>query len=157
MAPQDAVIQVGELPPKNNPPNDLVAGYPRLAGQLGKLPQLGIYRRFGALNARSILYLQAELTCLEKDLVAVEQDDENSNEDLRSDFCGNWADLSGYSSNGEKPSSQWKLVLEIRKKLKEYGKFLMYVRISIGTIVQSLFRRSSYKTAHNYFHGAAKS
>lgn len=51
------------------PPTDLLAvharGYHKLARELGIRPQSAISRTFGALNARNLLYLQAELTALE--------------------------------------------------------------------------------------------
>ncbi|EDN91968.1 predicted protein [Sclerotinia sclerotiorum 1980 UF-70] len=43
-------------------------GYPKLAALQGTYSQLGIYRRFSTLNARNLLYLQAELVILEADL-----------------------------------------------------------------------------------------
>ena len=48
--------------------NSLVSGYPTLAGQQAKESQLAIYRSFGALQARVVLYLQAELHKLEQNL-----------------------------------------------------------------------------------------
>ena len=45
-----------------------VRGYPKLAGQMGLRPEVAIFRRFGALNAENLLYFQAELALLERDL-----------------------------------------------------------------------------------------
>lgn len=36
----------------------LVKGYPMLAGRIGVLPEMCMFRRFGALNARILLYLR---------------------------------------------------------------------------------------------------
>jgi hypothetical protein len=43
-----------------------VNGYPKLARHMGASPEIAIFRRFGALNAQNLLYLQAELVHLEK-------------------------------------------------------------------------------------------
>jgi hypothetical protein len=60
------------------PPNalhDLIKGYPKLAGYMGLAPEIAMFRRFGALNARNILYLQSELVVLEARLKFVEAED----------------------------------------------------------------------------------
>ena len=43
-------------------------GYYALAQLMNKMPRVGIYRRFGILNGLSILFYQAELMKLEKQL-----------------------------------------------------------------------------------------
>jgi hypothetical protein len=45
-----------------------VQGYPMLAAYMGLTPETNIFRRFSILNARNLLYLQAELTNLEEAL-----------------------------------------------------------------------------------------
>lgn len=97
-----------------------VKGYPTLAEHMGHMPQLGIFRRFGALNARNLLYLQAELTFLEEMLILAEKRD-NDHSDIREDFGGNWYDLSNSGAGNEEMRRQWELVLRIREKLKEYS------------------------------------
>ena len=52
-----------------------VEGYPKLAGYITSLPEVAIFRRFGAMNARNLLYLQAELTDLEAALLQTERRD----------------------------------------------------------------------------------
>jgi hypothetical protein len=47
---------------------DRIVGYPSLAGQIELRPETAIFRRFGSLNAENLLYLQAELTSLEREL-----------------------------------------------------------------------------------------
>lgn len=123
MAPHDSVIQIEDLPKRLHPWEDLVPGYPRLAGQMGRLPQLGVFRRFGALNMRNLLYYQAELAHLEQDIIQTELDDARNTQDLRGDYCGNWADMSGSSTDDDHVSiAQWELVLKMRNLLKEYSK-----------------------------------
>ncbi len=43
-------------------------GYTALALLMGRVPEVAIFRRFSTLNARNLLYLQAELVQLEDDL-----------------------------------------------------------------------------------------
>jgi len=50
-----------------------VHGYPRLATFMGHEPGAAIYRRFASLNARILLYRQAELVCLEHELDDLEK------------------------------------------------------------------------------------
>ena len=50
-----------------------VHGYPRLATFMGNEPGAAIYRRFASLNARVLLYRQAEIVCLEHELDELEQ------------------------------------------------------------------------------------
>jgi hypothetical protein len=51
----------------------VVHGYPRLATFMGHEPGAAIYRRFASLNARVLLYRQAEIVCLEHELDQLEQ------------------------------------------------------------------------------------
>jgi hypothetical protein len=108
-------IGLADQTPKTFPP-----GYPALAGKMGQYPQLCIVRRFTGLLVRNILYYQAELKSLEHDLVLLEIRDSQSNESDCVDFSGNWEAL----SRARHPfDEQWKKMLEIRSKLKEYCKF----------------------------------
>lgn len=50
-----------------------VHGYPRLATFMAHEPGAAIYRRFASLNARILLYRQAEIVCLEHELDDLEK------------------------------------------------------------------------------------
>ncbi|CAG8977261.1 hypothetical protein HYALB_00009358 [Hymenoscyphus albidus] len=103
-----------------------VEGYPALAALQGTYPQLGIYRRFATLNARNLLYLQAELVNLERDLEEYTEKDCRS-EDARRRLCNkNWH----YLSKKEQglAGSQWHTMLRIKEKLKEYNDCLLQQR-----------------------------
>lgn len=93
-------------------------GYSKLASLMGAYPETLIFRRFGAISAQNLLYLQAELVHLEQRLhecaVANERSGDRSETNLLSK---DWFTLA-HSSEG---SEQWYLVLQIRAKLKEYG------------------------------------
>ncbi|KAF2475391.1 uncharacterized protein BDR25DRAFT_340161 [Lindgomyces ingoldianus] len=106
----------------NDPLRHLVAGYPKLAGQMGIMPEAAMFRTFSALNARNLLYLQAELISLEKQLLDSESND--SQDEKRSRYALDWFWLS-QSKQNEGNESQLQLILEMRKKLKEYNKALI--------------------------------
>jgi hypothetical protein len=57
-------------------------GYPKLARFIGERPGFAIFRRFSELNARNLLYLQAELLDVEEELYETEIDDQRD-QDLR--------------------------------------------------------------------------
>lgn len=102
---------------KNDSP---VEGYPKLACHMGACPDSSIFRRFGNLNSKNLLYLQAELVHLEKKLQALEKADSISKEGNASHYSRDWYWLenSGDEGNG----GQLETVLEIRGKLREYSK-----------------------------------
>jgi len=94
-------------------------GYPRLAALQGTYPELGIYRRFATLNARNLLYLQAELVDLENRLDECTKADCASNDARKRLHNKNWYFLS--QGNEGMPNSQWDTMLCVRGKLKEYS------------------------------------
>ena len=97
-----------------------VNGYPKLAYHMGTSPEVTIFRRFGALNAKNLLYLQAELVHLEKKLCELEERDNQSGEGMKSQYARDWFWLSRSENDGN--NEQWQTVLDIRKKLGEYSK-----------------------------------
>lgn len=106
----------------------LVPGYPRLAGRICCQPEFGIYRSFAALNARDLLYMQAEIIALEDELLKIEQEDSRSTEDNRSYFSADWYWLAkgpqttrideGYDSH-----MQQKILCQLRPLLRDYSEF----------------------------------
>ena len=100
-------------------------GYAKLASIMGSHPEVAILRRFGALNAQNLLYLQAELVALEDDLRAIAAEDIASDDLDRAAYSRDWYTL----SNSENPTAgnedagrQWQIILSIREKLKEYSR-----------------------------------
>ena len=102
-------------------------GYVKLSSLMGAYPEVAIFRRFRALNAQNLVYLQAELVALEKDLRVCATEDEASGNLERARYSKDWFTLS-QSTNGnssdESSGKQWKLILTIRQKLMEYSKSL---------------------------------
>ena len=91
------------------------------------------------LSIKNLLYLQAEVTRLEKELAEVEC------LDAHSEGCGNfrycWWEL---HRQLDPRDSQWNKVLEIRVKLEEYSKF--------GLSYSSLRIRICRALANDYLH-----
>lgn len=102
-----------------------MGGYPKLASFMGANPEVAILRRFGALNARNLLYFQAELVALEAELKGfADQDSASDNEDRKEySRCWDLLSRSDDNSNGgdETDGKQWQTMLRIRGKLKEYS------------------------------------
>ena len=99
-------------------------GYARLASLMGAHPEVAILRRFGALNAQNLLYLQAELVALESDLRRFALEDRTSNDPHRKLHSRDWQSLSMSKDdieNNECTGRQWRCALVIRDKLKEYS------------------------------------
>ena len=90
---------------------------------MGAHPEVAVIRRFGSLNARNILYLQAELMALEPKLNECVKADANSGHQDRQIYDRDWQTLSEslQPENGGNPE-QWKTMLSIRALLKEYSK-----------------------------------
>jgi len=100
-------------------------GYPKVAEFMGKHPEMAMVRRFRGLNARNLLYLQAELVEIERKLLECERHDADDKTDPRKPkYAGSWARLVLYKTD-DSANQQYKLILEMREKLKEYNDVLI--------------------------------
>lgn len=97
-------------------------GYHRLAAVIGTDRDLAIFRRFSVLNAKSLLYMQGELTHLEAQLQAIAHKDKDPKKLEMADFEFSIQSLK-YTHNCEDGDVQWRKVLEIRQLLKEYSMY----------------------------------
>ncbi|QDS68516.1 hypothetical protein FKW77_010883 [Venturia effusa] len=92
---------------------DAVGGYPKLATHMGMFPQMAVFKRFGDISARNLLYLQAELLLLQKRLLEVETIDAKVNGRF---YAKNFADLLAVREAKE-DRQQWDLILELQEAL----------------------------------------
>ncbi len=92
-------------------------GYTKLASLMGDNSKLAIFRRFSALNAKNLLYLQAELVNLEARLQRYAADGANAKNGV---YETDWFALSRSERDGDQ--RQWETFLDIRAKLKEYSR-----------------------------------
>jgi hypothetical protein len=99
-----------------------IEGYAKLADLQSRYPQLSIHRRFATLNARNLLYLQAELVDLEDRLHKRTLMDMVSSEGSRKEYSRYWFDLS-VSQARDGSDEQWHLALFVNGKLKEYSTY----------------------------------
>lgn len=93
-------------------------GYAKLSSVMSTDSEFAIYRKFGALNARNLLYHQAELLGLEDDLDDIASKDRNSHDSEKREFAYDWAVLS-QAADGK--NLQYEKFLKIRKTLREYS------------------------------------
>jgi hypothetical protein len=115
---QDLDIEMGDTLSK------LVAGYPKLAGHMERLPCAAFFRGFRALNARALLHMQADLVSLEQELVELERVDKESLDKERQLYSANWLFLKYCTeSKDADTTAQWLKMREIIPKLKEYSKW----------------------------------
>ena len=107
-------------------PNDWTQGkkteynYLKLAELIGNQPGFAVFRRSAALNAKNLLYLQAELAELEIQLNRLEADDQQGENVSHRKFQWQARLLMESAAGADK---QWQKVLEIRAKLAEYSEF----------------------------------
>jgi hypothetical protein len=94
-------------------------GYPRLAERIAVKPETGIYRRFDALNARHLLYLQAELVAIEDKLRVQENEDQKDRTGKRSQYAADYRCFSEEPSDMDMP--QLRLIEEMHAKLNQYS------------------------------------
>jgi hypothetical protein len=94
-------------------------GYPRLSERISVKPETGIYRRSDGLNARRILYLQAELCILEQDLHLIEKQDKAGTKGKRAVYAVDYKCMLEEADG--KQSGQIKLIAEMQRKLNEYS------------------------------------
>jgi hypothetical protein len=95
--------------------------YPRLSEFMGLWPEVAIFRRFGALNAQNLLFLQAEIAHLERELKNIRERDDRREDEKGLLAQRSWFELSQATEDGEY-CAQWAIIQDIRSKLSEYSK-----------------------------------
>ena len=95
-------------------------GYLKLSVFQSKFPEVAIFRRFAALNAQNILYMQAELSHLELELKEIITEDSRSGDSERRAYTQDWWTLN-QASKQSVPPAQLHKILEIRERLRAYS------------------------------------
>jgi hypothetical protein len=101
-----------------------VSGYPKMADLIGGNPELLMVRRFRALNARNILYLQAELQIIEEQLLRLESIDARSENPEKMMYSKDYWSL--MESAKQEDHEQWVLIQKMKEKLKEYSRYCSF-------------------------------
>jgi hypothetical protein len=112
-----------------------VHGYPSLAAIIASDSGAAIYRRFDRLSARTLLYMQSELSELESELETLERADLHNLEDGANEPHRDW---NLFKAKAEDPDNEkWRqrmaLVKEIQEKLKIYRGYTIRVFLSVST------------------------
>jgi hypothetical protein len=95
-------------------------GYPRTAAYINSDVDTALFRRFGDLHARCLLYMQVELTDLGAKLTKLDEDDNAQGET-------EWKIThSTHYKDGRKNEDRKCLIGEIEKKLVAYGMHLTF-------------------------------
>ena len=100
-------------------------GYAKLGSLMGDFPEVAIFRRFSALSAQNLLYMQAELRNLEVDLRSFADKDDVSTHPDRKVYSVDWFALKDSCEDGAEEGNdekQWQTMREIRYKLEIYRK-----------------------------------
>jgi hypothetical protein len=98
----------------------MAEGYHKLASLIGDQAGLAMYRRFGSLAAKNLLYMQAELVLLEDELKTIAECDHQDPQCANLGMC--WEALRNAPKEGAR-NLQWQKFLEIRAKINEYCLF----------------------------------
>ncbi|KXH56614.1 hypothetical protein CNYM01_10717 [Colletotrichum nymphaeae SA-01] len=132
-------IELGEIPRQ--------LGYGVVADAMSASQDLMIFRRFGCLNSRNLLYMQTELAYLESKIIILDQSLSDISKGLTSwQVPRSWDDLVR-SEDGSEGSEQLQVVKEIRHKLEKYNSALQ-LQISIQALKRP--KRRAWKVLNSY-------
>ena len=98
---------------------DAVPGYPRLAEGMAHAPETSIFRMYGALGRRFLMYDQAEVVDVYRKLIEVEQTDYKSIDGDKSKYSSNYMHLK--HSESDMDHVQWKLIKELERAYDKYS------------------------------------
>jgi hypothetical protein len=114
--------------------------YSDLALLMASHPDVMIIRKFAHLNAKNLLYYEAELACLEHELEAIELEDRHCGETPRQDYATSWATMAASGDDGNESATtsreqglgrrdmlQWQTFLKIREQLCKYSEQTRHV------------------------------
>jgi len=97
-------------------------GYPRISAYIDSDSDTALFRRFGVLHARSLLYKQVELTELEAQLDKIDKEDEGkTGADPNKWRLGHSISL----NDGQMNEKRRDLMKKIDEKLEEYDKLIL--------------------------------
>jgi hypothetical protein len=117
-------------------------GYDKLAAFIGHHPHMAMVRKFSALGIKDLLYRQAELAHLEKDLISMAREDSESNDPESELFQNSWWDLHRARVGDD---FQWQKFKEIREKLSEYCESNASIFSSFFVFLRNVWLTSSEK------------
>ncbi|TVY81624.1 hypothetical protein LSUE1_G004823 [Lachnellula suecica] len=142
-------------------------GYAKLGLLMGDFPEVAALRRFSALSAQNLLYLQAEIRQLEVDLRKYAEEDETSQHPDRKVYSVDWfalKDSCKETADEGNDGRQWQTILEIREKLERYEIALLRHR-ALNKMTRPISRDLAFLNrwmqrtdmGNVYFHGEDRS
>lgn len=108
-----------------NEPTPRPVGYGAVATCMSCDRDLALYRRFGYLNARNLLYLQSELMDLETRLQDLDTAANDTSKGIET-----WSVPRSWHYLQKTGGEHLEVVLRIRKKLEAYSKFDVLIHVS---------------------------
>lgn len=108
-----------------------VKGYPKIAASMGLIHETAMFRRFGALNARNLLYLQNDLADIETALNKIEREASDSTAGKKRKYALDAYWLKTASPARDEDTEQRDLVLRMRDTLRQYSTFAVRLAIFI--------------------------
>lgn len=145
-------MSVATDPEKANTRKEFHVGFTDFAEFIASDRELSLYKGFASLAARNLLYLQAELQVLETELAALDDEDQSTSkhsqdEEEKKSIDGAaraWERIVSQCEAGdERGVKRKKLIMDIRKLMKEYGASLVPIsETELTTTEKALLRRS---------------
>jgi hypothetical protein len=113
-------------PAPSNPLFKYVLGYPRIAERMARKTETASFRRFSALQARTLLHMQCDLCRLEEELLEQEALDAASDVGNKKKYATDyaWLRLASLDEGEGESSRQLELLCEIKRKFREYSTFI---------------------------------
>lgn len=96
--------------------NEIRNGYAELADIMAPHPGMALFTRFSSLAARNLLYMQAELLYLREKLQTLDALDRQQGRT----FHRNALDFIESAGESGEQGQQWRIMAQVREKLKEY-------------------------------------
>jgi hypothetical protein len=97
-----------------------IDGYPKLSEFISKYYATPIFRRFGDVQMRNLLYYQAEIIRLEEEVNEIAHEDFTSDNASMKEHHMSWLALSS-ATPGTRNNLQWCKILELRELLHKYS------------------------------------
>jgi len=122
---EPSISNEGTNPP--DPFDDHVMGYPKMAARMGLIPETAMFRRFGGLNARNLLYFQCELAEIEDELKELDWENHKSTAGKKNMYARDYYWLEAATAKRDGDVRQIGLVLKMREMLKEYSMHIVLI------------------------------
>ena len=106
-------------------------GYSQVTQLMSQHQELAIFRKFDHVSIQNLLYMQAEIMCLEEELDLIVKTQEEAGE--RPFQSRDWWSMTQPDKEGR--TEQWEKVLVIRTKLEKYRKFVSHFILQISIFV----------------------